>query len=74
MRHFAFYLSVALLTFGIGSFVVFKFHIKPSEQTSIVEKVEIKVNTSEIKDDEVKYGCTEKEVEPFWEKLDKKIY
>jgi len=44
MRRWAFYLSVALLAFGIGSLVVFKFYWrteKPAEQTEISRTNEI---------------------------------
>jgi hypothetical protein len=41
MRRWAFYLSVALLAFGIGSFVVFKFYLK-------IEMPSVQVETSQI--------------------------
>ncbi len=48
MRRTAFYLSVALLAFGFGSFVVFKFYLKRVEQRVITQTRE--VNKSEIKE------------------------
>ena len=73
MRRYTFYLSIALLAFGIGSFVVFNFYFKRTEQSLFVEKIETVENISEveIKDEKIKYGCKDKELVPFWEKLDK---
>jgi hypothetical protein len=73
MRRYTFYLAVALLAFGIGSFVVFKFYFQTVEQSFIAEKIEIAENAPKIetKSEEIKYGCKEKELESFWEDLDK---
>jgi hypothetical protein len=48
MRRYTFYLSVALLAFGIGSFVVFKFYFKNAEQPVITQAIE--KNKLEIKE------------------------
>lgn len=40
MRRYAFYLTVALLAFGIGLFVVFQFYWKPNKKSLVVKKVE----------------------------------
>ncbi len=48
MRRYTFYLSVALLAFGIGWFVVFKFYLKRAEQTVITQTREM--NKSEIEE------------------------
>ena len=76
MRRYTFYLSVALFAFGIGSFVVFKFYWKTTEQPLIAETfVGDKNNTeTKIEDSQIKYGCKEKELIPFWEKLDKNAF
>jgi hypothetical protein len=73
MRRFVFYLAVALLAFGIGSLIVVRFYFKSVEQSSIAEKVEITENVSKIepKNEEIKYGCKERELESFWEELNK---
>ncbi len=73
MSRWAFYLSVALLAFVISSFVVFKFYWKTVEQPLNVDEAETVENISNIKveDEEIKYGCKEKELVTFWEKLDK---
>jgi hypothetical protein len=76
MRRYTFYLSVALLAFGIGSLVVFKFFFQFVEQSYVAGKVEIAENkpTIETKNEEIKYGCKEKELETFWEKLGKAAF
>lgn len=76
MRRYTFYLLVALLAFGIGSFVGFKFYFQLTEQPLIVDKVDTVENSSEIEtvSKEIKYGCEEKELEAFWEKLDKEFF
>ncbi|MDQ6785604.1 MAG: hypothetical protein M3033_02125 [Acidobacteriota bacterium] len=48
MRRYTFYLSVALLAFGIGSFVVFNLYFKHAEQSVIAQTTEI--NKSEVKE------------------------
>ncbi|HEX8636482.1 MAG TPA: hypothetical protein VF692_00355, partial [Pyrinomonadaceae bacterium] len=40
MRRIAFYLSVALVAFGIGLFVVFNFYFKSNEQIANVQTTE----------------------------------
>ncbi|MDQ3321187.1 MAG: hypothetical protein M3525_01825 [Acidobacteriota bacterium] len=76
MRRTVFYLSVALLAFGIGSFVVFKFYFQTVEQPFVTEKIEIAENAPKIetKSEEIKYGCKEEELESFWENLDKAVF
>lgn len=44
MRRYTFYLSVALLAFGIGSFVVFKFYVK-TENTSVIVQENSQTNS-----------------------------
>lgn len=39
MRRYTFYLSIALLAFGIGSFVVFKFYLKAESVSSKVQEM-----------------------------------
>ena len=56
MRRTLFYLSVALLAFGIGSFVVFKFCWKPAEQSITTQATEIDtVSKLEIKNDSMQF-------------------
>lgn len=76
MRRYIFYLLIALLAFGIGSFVVFKFYIKPVEKKLIVQKIETIESNSKIKTEnhETKYSCKERELVSFWEKLDEKAF
>ena len=73
MRRYVFYIAVALIAFGIGSLVFFKFYFQFAEQPFVAKSVEIIENASKIetKNDEIKYGCKEKELESFWEELDK---
>ena len=80
MRRYTFYLSVALLAFGIGLFVVFKFYIKPNEQPFIVEKPQTVKNNLVSKTDEdfavdltnaefyngLYFVCEDKELKVFW--------
>lgn len=76
MRRWAFCLAVALLTFGIGSFIAAKLYFKSVEQHSISERLGTVENISEAlnKDEEIKYGCKIKELVPFWENLDKDAF
>ena len=56
MRRIIFYLSVALLAFGIGSFVVFKFCWKPAEQSITTQATEVdNVSKLEIKNDSMQF-------------------
>ena len=76
MRRYTFYLLVALLAFGIGLFVVFRFYWKTVQQPLIAEKTETVESTYDIEagGEQIKYGCKEKELVQFWEKLDKEAF
>lgn len=64
MRRFAFYLSVALLAFGIGSFVVFKFYFKHAEQPVIAQTAETNtVSKPELKDNTIQREMNENKVD-----------
>jgi len=80
MRRTTFYLSVALMAFGVGSFVVFMFHFELNEQPLNVEKIQISENSSEIKTNELfegdltniesfngyRFVCEDKQLKFFW--------
>ena len=74
MRRIVFYLSVALLAFGIGSFVGVKFYLKSVEQLPIAEKIQITESVPKVENQQIKYGCKDKEDELFWEELDKDAF
>ena len=72
MRRYTFYLSVALLAFGIGSFVVFKFYWTSSS------KVEVKETLNRItpiqqnnftKDSKAEFVCNDEAINFVWETL-----
>ncbi len=46
MRRYTFYLSVALLAFGIGSFIVFKFYLK--SQNDLLDAETISVSEAKL--------------------------
>lgn len=73
MRRKLFYLSVALLAFGIGwCFVLLQMNKQPDVHVLVTEKVEKTEKSSKIAQiEKVKYECEEKELELLWEKLDK---
>lgn len=76
MRRYTFYLSIALLAFGIGSFVVFGICWKTVEPSSSIENSEFLENHTNVKneDTKIKYGCKDEELVSFWEKLDKDAF
>lgn len=86
MRRYTFYLSIALLAFGIGSFVVFKFYLKCVEQNVTAQTTTSKVGTSKslsgnakTKQSEfIKIGlkdlpCENKTLQIVWNKLTNEI-
>ena len=86
MRRYTFYLSVALLAFGIGSFVVFKFYLKCVEQNVIAQTTNSKVGTDKslsgnaktkqpefIKIELKNLPCEDKTLQIVWDKLTNEI-
>ncbi len=83
MRRYTFYLSVALLAFGIGSFVVFNFFWKtqnslPKVELTVDSKVEVVNNSLENKKTKQpefieiafkNFPCEDKNLKPFWNEL-----
>ena len=73
MRQAIFYITVALFAFGIGSFIVFGFYRKTIEQSVVVQKAKLTSDDKAV-DDEIKYGCKNKELTSFWEKINKESF
>ena len=73
MRRYILYIAVALLSFGIGSFIAFEFYWKVDEPSVSVEKIE-SVSVTKAEDESFKYGCKEKELVSLWERLNKKTF
>ncbi len=83
MRRYTFYLSVALLAFGIGSFIVFKFYWNtqidlPKAELTEDSKVEVVNNSLEYKKTkqpefiEIAFKdlpCEDENLKPFWSEL-----
>lgn len=83
MRPFAFYIFVALLTFGIGSSMASNFYWKTDIKIQKLYEIEASQkhltnptanNLLEKNVDNPKYSCKEKQLESFWEKLDKEAF
>ncbi len=74
MRNLVFYLLVALLAFGIGSIVGVKFYLKSVEQLPSAEKIQIIESVPKVENQQIKYGCIDKEDELFWEELNKAAF
>ncbi len=88
MRRYTFYLAVALLAFGIGSFVVFKFYWNtqndlPKDELTEDSKVEVVNNSLEYKKTkqpefiEIAFKnlpCEDENLKPIWSELiDRKV-
>lgn len=88
MRRYTFYLSVALLSFGIGSFVVFKLYWKINEfsvsnENDLANNVAV-VNPiynsedlllkSNKKNGKTEFVCNDKEIQPVWNMIMKDKY
>lgn len=78
MRRYAFYLSVALLAFGLGLFVVFEFCWKNDDLFQKTEFVELGINAQvqeNVNSDEIQnsskrnYVCEDKLIKPVWSKI-----
>jgi hypothetical protein len=77
MCRYVLYLAVALLAFGIGLFIVFKFWKKPLkivEKETLTEIKPIEQNNTD-KNSKIEFGCEDEAARTVWEKLknDKKF-
>ena len=80
MRRYLLYLTISSLAFGIGIFTAFKFYRETVNQRLETQETNQNVKFSPTSQyqlsqvEEFKYGCKEKELEPFWETLDKEHF
>ena len=76
MRRYTFYLSVALLAFGIGSFVVFNFYWTHSSKNATQQELQIDEvkpvkETIAAEMPKIEFSCEDEVMKTVWERLKK---